>query len=79
MSSITIRYERCKGCLLCTAACPKEIIEQTDTFNQQGYQVVDVPEELMKQCIGCAFCAMVCPDFCITVYKTPHQKATPKE
>ena len=69
MSRVVFLDERCKGCLLCTVACPKKIIEQSDRFNRQGYKVVEVSEENMSKCIGCAFCATMCPDVAITVEK----------
>ena len=72
MSRIEIREGRCKGCLLCTTVCPKEIIVQSDRFNQQGYKVVEVTD--MEACTGCASCAKMCPDFCITAYMTPKKK-----
>ncbi|WP_461210827.1 4Fe-4S binding protein [Desulfocurvus sp. DL9XJH121] len=72
MSRIEIREDRCKGCLLCTTACPEEIIVQSDRFNNQGYKVIEVTD--MEKCIGCASCAKMCPDFCITVYKTTKKK-----
>ena len=70
MSRAVFREERCKGCLLCTIACPKKIIVPADRFNQQGYKVVEVPEKDASKCTGCASCAMICPDFAITVWKT---------
>lgn len=70
MSRIVIREERCKGCLLCTVVCPKEIIAQSERFNTMGYKVAEVPQGRMDECTGCASCAKVCPDYCITVFKT---------
>lgn len=69
MGRVEFLEERCKGCLLCTTVCPKNIIEQTSRFNRQGYKVVEVTPENMKKCIGCASCALVCPDCVITVYR----------
>ncbi|MDQ7833712.1 MAG: 4Fe-4S dicluster domain-containing protein [Desulfovibrionaceae bacterium] len=74
MSRIVIDEERCKGCLLCTLACPKEIVVQSSRFNQQGYKVVEVKPGEESKCTGCASCAMVCPDVCITVWKTAKPK-----
>lgn len=70
MSRVTFLEERCKGCLLCTVACPKKIIEPSTRFNRQGYKVVEVTDENMSKCIGCAFCATICPDCVITVYRS---------
>ncbi len=69
MSRIVIQEERCKGCLLCTQACPTGIIAQSDRFNQKGYKVANVPEDKMNLCKGCAFCAEICPDYAITVFR----------
>lgn len=70
MSRIVIREERCKGCLLCTTACPKGLIVQSERFNAMGYKVAEVPEGKMEECTACASCAKLCPDYCITVYKS---------
>ncbi|EPR44018.1 4Fe-4S ferredoxin, iron-sulpur binding domain-containing protein [Desulfovibrio sp. X2] len=75
MSRIVIREERCKGCLLCTTACPKGLIVQSERFNAMGYKVAEVPEGKMSECTGCASCAKLCPDCCITVYKTVKEAA----
>ena len=69
MSRITIDEDRCKGCALCTLACPFELVQISERFNSKGYRpaaLVD-PEE---RCIGCANCAMMCPDAAIVVYRT---------
>ncbi|RVU97604.1 4Fe-4S dicluster domain-containing protein [Coriobacteriales bacterium OH1046] len=66
MARLTFKEELCKGCGLCVAACPKHILELSNThLNQKGY----APVKLMKpeECIGCAACATMCPDCVITV------------
>lgn len=66
MARLTFKEELCKGCGLCVAACPKHILELSNThLNQKGY----APVKLMKpeECIGCAACAPMCPDCVITV------------
>lgn len=67
--TIVINEARCKGCKLCTTACPQDIIEMADgRVNQKGY----IPAVLVDpdaQCTGCAICAVICPDVCITVYR----------
>jgi 2-oxoglutarate ferredoxin oxidoreductase subunit delta len=67
MSHITINDERCKGCGLCTSACPKNLITLEDTPNSLGYTlaVFSNPEK----CTGCALCARMCPDVAIMVFK----------
>ncbi|QJT10019.1 4Fe-4S dicluster domain-containing protein [Oceanidesulfovibrio marinus] len=79
MARVTILDERCKGCMLCTTVCPKDVLAQSDRFNQQGYKVVEVVDE--ESCTGCTACAMICPDYAIRVYKPvkPKAKAESKE
>jgi 2-oxoglutarate ferredoxin oxidoreductase subunit delta len=68
MRKITIDVEACKGCGLCTAACPKKIMQLDKTvINSKGYYVVRCTDE--DACISCAMCARMCPDVCITVEK----------
>lgn len=74
MSHIEVLEDRCKGCLLCTVVCPKEIIVQSDRFNKQGYKVAEVPEKDREECTGCTSCALICPDVAIKVFKTKKEK-----
>ncbi len=66
--AIVIDKDRCKGCGLCSAACPMNIMSRTKTeVNAKGYLYsYQTQPEL---CVGCACCATVCPDSCISVYK----------
>ena len=57
--------DRCKGCELCTTACPVKIVVMDKTqINIKGYHPATVLE--MDKCIGCANCATMCPDYVIT-------------
>ncbi|MDA3846269.1 MAG: 4Fe-4S binding protein [Vallitaleaceae bacterium] len=67
MARVTFNEERCKGCGLCTSACPKKIINLSNRINQKGYHPAEVMD--MDSCIGCAMCATICPDVVITVEK----------
>lgn len=68
MSKLTINASLCKGCGLCTDACPKKLLRLSPTvLNEKGYHPVEMTEE--SACISCAFCAMMCPDCIITVTK----------
>lgn len=67
MAFIKIDEARCKGCGLCTIACPKKLVSLSDTPNSMGYTVAifDNPDA----CTGCALCAEMCPDVAIAVFK----------
>lgn len=68
MAKITVITERCKGCGLCTAACPKGIVAlQNEKCNKKGYFYAVCTYE--EKCIGCAMCATMCPDCAIIVEK----------
>ncbi|MEI7449678.1 MAG: ferredoxin family protein [Desulfomonile sp.] len=71
---IEIDRERCKGCGLCIAVCPKKQIEISDRLNTKGYYPASFQEESVKdaeivKCTGCALCAVTCPDVAIEVYR----------
>jgi 2-oxoglutarate ferredoxin oxidoreductase subunit delta len=67
VQKVVVNEERCKGCGLCTAACPKGIMKLSEKINAAGYH----PAMCIDQdaCISCAMCAMNCPDVAIEVYK----------
>ena len=66
MPNILINEERCKGCALCVAACPRHAIEMAKEINRQGYFYARITNR--DPCIGCRLCAMACPDVGIRVY-----------
>ena len=60
--------DKCKGCSLCVAACPKKILRLSQTqLNGKGFHPAEVVSQ--DQCIACGFCAVMCPDSVITVTK----------
>lgn len=67
MGRIVIDEIRCKGCALCTIACPKKLIALCDKLNNQGYYPAEARSQ--EQCTGCALCAEICPDVAITVFR----------
>lgn len=65
---VTFDEDRCKGCELCTAVCPVNIIKMDKSrINNKGYHPATIYE--MDKCIACANCAIICPDLVITVEK----------
>ncbi|PKM80098.1 MAG: tungsten formylmethanofuran dehydrogenase [Firmicutes bacterium HGW-Firmicutes-14] len=64
---IVIDEERCKGCALCTAACPKGLIRISGRLNGSGYHPAEIVDG--EKCRGCALCAVMCPDVAIEVEK----------
>ena len=59
--------DRCKGCELCRAVCPKGIITMSSEINNKGYSPAAI--ERQDECTGCRSCALVCPDGAISIYK----------
>ncbi len=62
---ICINKEWCKGCGLCVAFCPLELISISTELNSKGYHPAVVGDE--SECHGCQNCALVCPDLAITI------------
>ena len=59
MSNITIKPERCKGCGICAAFCPKQVL----ALDELGkIQIVKG-----EACIACGQCELRCPDYAIFV------------
>ena len=66
MPKVIIDKDRCKGCELCTAACPQEIIKMSKNINVKGYFYAEIADQ--SRCIGCRMCAITCPDVAIGVF-----------
>ena len=67
---LDIATDRCKGCGLCVAVCPKAVLELDDSIvNERGYH----PVRLMNAaaCTSCALCARICPDTVFAVFARP--------
>jgi 2-oxoglutarate ferredoxin oxidoreductase subunit delta len=66
---VTIDIDRCKGCVLCTTACPQDVLAMNDSrLNARGYHPVEFVDP-SGRCTGCALCAVICPDVCFTVIR----------
>ncbi|HHW95041.1 MAG TPA: 4Fe-4S dicluster domain-containing protein [Mogibacterium sp.] len=64
MQKVNTDVERCKGCYLCIANCPKEAIKKSGKVNLKGYEYIIVDND---KCISCGSCYQVCPDYVFEV------------
>lgn len=69
MSTIVIDEDLCKGCELCTLACPKDLIIMAKRLTIKGYHPAMLDPARALECTGCVLCARVCPDIAIEVYR----------
>ena len=67
-----IDNDRCKGCGLCVAICPKKVLELSDKVNPTGY--FPAFRARPEDCIYCAMCATMCPDVAITLVEVKEAK-----
>ena len=65
--SVHVDRERCKGCELCIAVCPRKILRLHEGMNSRGQHYASVVRR--RDCIGCLQCADICPDAAIEVYE----------
>ncbi len=68
MIKLTFKTDNCKGCGLCVAACPKNLLRiSSEKINKKGQHPAEITDE--SKCVGCASCATMCPDCIITIEK----------
>jgi len=67
--TVEVNRSFCKGCGICVAFCPKEVLELDD----HEKAVVKRPE----QCNACMLCELRCPDIAIEV-RTEEREEVPK-
>lgn len=73
MARAIVNEDRCKGCGLCTTACPRKIMQlDMERLNKKGYHPARVVDQ--SKCTGCAMCATMCPDVAIVVEKETVRK-----
>ena len=71
--TVVVDKERCKGCGVCVASCPCNVLGMSAEVNSKGYPVARMANP--DACIGCASCAVICPDSVITVYRQKIESA----
>ncbi|MEM2143500.1 MAG: 4Fe-4S binding protein [Candidatus Thorarchaeota archaeon] len=55
----------CKGCHICIAVCPHDVLRASDRVDNRGYYLASVHN--LGSCRVCRLCEMSCPDFAICV------------
>lgn len=67
MIKLVIDRDRCKGCGLCIAVCPRQHLRPSESINEAGYHPVEECAE--SRCSGCGLCALMCPDIVFSIYR----------
>ena len=62
---VRIDRERCKGCEICVAACPHQVLDMAPSMNSRGAHFARVHAQ--DACTGCLRCVLMCPDTAIEV------------
>ena len=65
---VNILQYRCKGCGYCIEFCPKDVLAESEDFNEKGYHPPYV--KVQGQCVNCDFCETICPEFAIYCTET---------
>ncbi len=55
-NKVEVKKEWCKGCGICVAFCPKDVLELKD-------EKINIKN--MEACIRCGLCELRCPDYAI--------------
>lgn len=69
---VEVNAEFCKGCGLCIAFCPRDVLGLSGEVNSRGYKIVEPVSP--SRCTGCAICAEMCPDVALTVWRLKRTK-----
>lgn len=61
---LVVRTDWCKGCGICVAFCPKQVL----TLENEKVQITRE-----NDCIKCGFCEKRCPDYAIYLEEIDHE------
>ncbi len=67
--TIEVRDDLCKGCDLCVAFCPEDVLAMTERTNHKGYLLPELIDE--PGCTACKICGRICPELAIEVFRFP--------
>ena len=70
---VYIKQDACKGCGICIALCPVEILKFSKSLNTRGVPYPEVIDE--ARCTQCENCMIYCPDFAVVVVKDEKRKS----
>ncbi|MBW2148924.1 MAG: 4Fe-4S dicluster domain-containing protein [Deltaproteobacteria bacterium] len=60
---MSIDANQCKGCGICVAVCPWNVLAVGEELSEKGYRRITVMEP--ERCTACERCVALCPDFAI--------------
>ena len=60
-----VNVDRCKGCGLCIAVCPKDTLQLSHDLNTRGVRYARACDH--GECNMCGSCYMICPDAAIEI------------
>ena len=57
--TVEIEADLCKGCGLCIAMCPNDLLVRSEDLNRRGYRYA---QYVGSGCNGCGICFHACPE-----------------
>ncbi len=64
-SKIVLNADWCKGCHICVAVCPRQVLEVDEGSYLRGFHPVTVARP--EDCTACQQCEFLCPDLAIAL------------
>jgi NAD-dependent dihydropyrimidine dehydrogenase PreA subunit len=56
---VEITPDLCKGCYLCVAMCPDDLLRRDESLNRRGFRPAVY---IGEGCTGCGICFHTCPE-----------------